>query len=172
MQQEYVERVVDLTEPDANQLYDVSVEDAREIVLNGSAEAVGRIDGSFALVARRGKTVIMARSLDRPMRYFLAKRQAGPVLIVADRIDAIHNWLKAEGLDAQFHPSYTRMAPAHHVVELQLIGCPDPDPIYTRFFDPPPAILPPDLDHIGRLYIGALADEISKYLQSVPDAEP
>ena len=44
MQQEYVERVVDLTEPEANQLYDVSVEDAREIVLNGSAEAVGSED--------------------------------------------------------------------------------------------------------------------------------
>ena len=78
----------------------------------------------------------MARSLDRPMRYFLAKRQEGPVLIVAARIDEIYSWLKAEGLEAQFHPSYTRMVPAHHVVALQLIGCPDPDPVYTRFFTP------------------------------------
>ena len=97
---------------------------------------MGRIAGSFALVAREGKTVKMARSLDRPLRYFLAKRQEGPVLIVAARIDAIYDWLKAEGLEAQFHPSYTRMVPAHHVVELQLIGCPDPDPVYTRFFTP------------------------------------
>ena len=34
-----------------------------------------------------------ARSLDRPMRYFLAKRAEGPALIVADRIDAIFNQL-------------------------------------------------------------------------------
>src|ERR1700677_114434 len=108
MQQQYVERVVDLTEPEANQIYRLSVEEAREIVLNGSAEAVGRITGSFALVARAGKTVKMARSLDRPLRYFLAKRQAGPVLIVAARIDAIYHWLEAEGLGGQFHPSYTR----------------------------------------------------------------
>ncbi len=54
------------------------------------------------------------------MRYFWAKRQAGPVLIKSDRIDTIFDWLKAEGLDGQFHPSYTRMVPAHHVVELQL----------------------------------------------------
>ena len=54
MQQEYIERVVDLTEPEANQLYSLSVEEAREIVLNGTAEAVGRIAGSFALVARAG----------------------------------------------------------------------------------------------------------------------
>ena len=55
---------------------------------------------------------------------------------MAPRIDAIFDWLKSEGLDGQFHPSYTRMVPAHHVVELQLIGCPDPDPVYTRFFTP------------------------------------
>jgi asparagine synthase (glutamine-hydrolysing) len=172
MQQEYVERVVDLTEPEANQLYGVSVEDAREIVLHGSAEAVGRIAGSFALVARAGKTVRMARSLDRPMRYFLAKRQAGPVLIVAARIDAIYNWLKAEGLEAQFHPSYTRMVPAHYVVALQLIGCPDPDPVYSRFFTPAQGALTTDLDQIGRAYIGALADEITQWLQCVPEHEP
>jgi asparagine synthase (glutamine-hydrolysing) len=172
MQQEYIDRVVDLTEPEANQLYGVSVEDAREIVLNGSAEAVGRIAGSFALVARAGKTVRMARSLDRPMRYFLAKRQAGPVLIVAARIDAIYNWLKAEGLEAQFHPSYTRMVPAHYVVALQLIGCPDPDPVYSRFFTPAQGALTTDLDQIGRAYIGALADEITQWLQCVPEHEP
>ncbi len=70
------------------------------------------------------------------MRYFLAKRQEGPVLVVASRIDTIYEWLKSEGLDGQFHPSYTRMVPAHHVVEIQLVGCPDPDPVYTRFFTP------------------------------------
>jgi asparagine synthase (glutamine-hydrolysing) len=101
--------------------------------LYGTAEAVGRIAGPFAVVAREGKTVKMARSPDRPMRYFLAKRQEGPVLIVAARIDTIYNWLKAEGLEGQFYPSYTRMVPAHHVVELQLIGCPDPDPVLHPF---------------------------------------
>jgi asparagine synthase (glutamine-hydrolysing) len=172
MQQQYVERVVDLTEPEANQIYRLSVEEAREIVLNGSAEAVGRITGSFALVARAGKTVKMARSLDRPLRYFLAKRQAGPVLIVAARIDAIYQWLQAEGLQAQFHPSYTRMVPAHHVVALQLIGCPDPDPVYTRFFTPCQGALTTDLNQIGAAYIGALADELAQWLQRVPAHEP
>src|SRR5579872_2864579 len=107
MADHYVERVVDLTEPSANQLYDLPAEAAREILLRGPAERVSEISGSFALVARCGKTVKMARSLDRPMRYFLAKRQEGPVLIVAHRIDAIFDWLKTENLEAQFHPSYT-----------------------------------------------------------------
>jgi asparagine synthase (glutamine-hydrolysing) len=172
MQQQYVERVVDLTEPEANQIYRLSVEEAKETVLHGSAEEVGRIAGSFALVAREGKMVKMARSLDRPLRYFLAKRQEGPVLIVAARIDAIYNWLKAEGLEAQFHPSYTRMVPAHYVVTLQLIGCPDPDPVYTRFFTPAQASLTTDLDQIGRAYIGALADELAEWLPRVPAHEP
>jgi asparagine synthase (glutamine-hydrolysing) len=106
------------------------------------------------------------------MRYFLAKRQEGPALIVASRVDTIFQWLKTEGLDGQFHPSYTRMVPAHHVVELQLIGCPDPDPVYTRFFAPPSGTLPADLDVIGETYIAALAEEISQWLQSIPGAEP
>ncbi len=169
---QYVERVVDLTDPDANQIYNMRLDDARRLLLEQPAEAVQSIEGSFALLARSGKTVRMARSLDRPMRYFLAKRSEGPALIVAPRIDAIYDWLKSEGLDSQFHPSYTRMVPAHHVVELQLVGCPDPDPVYTRFFTPPMATLPADPDAIGRAYIGALAEEISRWLQSIPEQEP
>jgi asparagine synthase (glutamine-hydrolysing) len=167
----YVERVVDLLDPEANQIYNLSADDARDLLLRRPADAM-QIQGSFALIARCGKTVAMARSLDRPMRYFLAKRQAGPVLVVADRIDTIHQWLKSEGLDGQFHPSYTRMVPAHYVVELQLIGCPDPDPAYTRFFDPQPAELPADVEIIGKTYISALADEISQFLKSVPSDAP
>ena len=168
----YIEQLIDLTEPGANQIYNLSIEDARDLILNQPASDVLQIQGSFALVARAGKTVRMARSLDRPMRYFLAKKVAGPALIVAHRIDAIYNWLKAAGLEAQFHPSYTRMVPAHHVVEIQLVGCPDPDPLYTRFFTPDRQVLAPDLDQLGRAYIGALADEIAQWLRLLPESEP
>lgn len=168
----YIERVVDLTELEANQIFNLSVEEARARLHAGDPNAVRGIHGSFALVSREGKIVRMARSLDRPMRYFLAKRQEGPVLIVASRIDAIYEWLKRDGLEAQFHPSYTRMVPAHYIVELQLIGCPDPDPTYTRFFSPVSGSLPTDLDEIGRAYIGALQEEISQWLQRVPQQEP
>ena len=106
------------------------------------------------------------------MLFRSAKRAEGPALIVADRIDSIYNQLKAEGLHGQFHPSYTRMIPAHYVVELQLIGCPDPDPTYTRYFTPQRNSLTTDLDEIGRRYIGALADEIAKWLKRIPSHEP
>ena len=169
---QYVERVVDLIDSDANQIFGQSLDDARRSLFACTPDQVGRISGSFALIANEGKTVRMARSLDRPMRYFLAKRQEGPVLIVAPRIDTIYQWLKAEGLESQFHPSYTRMVPAHHVVELQLIGCPDPDPVYTRFFTPAMGVLSTDLDQIGQAYIGALADELAQWLPRVPAHEP
>ncbi|HEY6447433.1 MAG TPA: asparagine synthase-related protein [Acidobacteriaceae bacterium] len=174
---QYIERVVDLTDPAANQIDNLAIEEARRILLVGPAEAVQHIHGSFALIARAGKTVKMARSLDRPMRYFLAKRQEGPALIVAHRIDAIFDWLKAEGFADQFHPSYTRMVPAHHVVEIQLIGCPDPDPVYTRFFTPrspqdAEAALPADTSAIGRAYVAALADEVTQWLRGLPSDAP
>src|SRR5437762_768365 len=162
-----IERVVDLLLPSHNRIYNMTVDEARQRVLSGKPEAVRDIDGSFALLAREGKTIRMARSLDRPMRYFLAKRHEGPALIVADRIDTIYNQLKAEALDSQFHPSYTRMVPAHYVTEIQLVGCPDPDPTYRRYFTPQRNALPADLDEIGRRYIGALADEIAKWLKEI-----
>jgi asparagine synthase (glutamine-hydrolysing) len=93
-------------------------------------------------------------------------------LFVADRIDTLYRALDREGLAAQFHPSYTRMVPAHYVLELRLVGCPDPDPTYTRFFDPPRGVLPPDLDEIGRRYVGALAGEIEKWITAIDGRAP
>ena len=162
-----ISRVVDLLDPDLNRIFNMEMEDARARVLSGDPSAVRAIDGSFALVAHEGRTVRLARSMDRPMRYFLAKRHEGPALYVADRIDRLHEALKADGLAAQFHPTYTRMVPAHYIVDLALVGCPDPDPTYTRFFTPERGTLPRDLDAIGRQYIGALAEEIAKWLRAV-----
>ena len=172
MTNQYLERLVDLTEPSANRILNMTLGEARARILAGSAEAVREIDGSFALVAKNGKVVRMARSLDRPLRYFLAKRHEGPALVVAHRIDAIWNWLKQEGFEAQFHPSYTRMVPAHYVVQIHLVGCPDPDPVCERFFTPPRNAFPTNLQHLGENYIGALAHEIKRWLVSLPDEEP
>jgi asparagine synthase (glutamine-hydrolysing) len=115
---QHVERVVDLLDPSLNHLFNMDVDEARRRVLSNDPASVRAIEGSFAIVARDGITVRLARSMDRPMRYFLAKRQEGPALFVADRIDALQRALAAEGLDDQFHPSYTRMVPAHHLVEI------------------------------------------------------
>src|SRR5262245_20747421 len=156
----HIDRVVDLLDPRLTRLYNDNTDEARCRVLSGDAAAVRAIDGSFAIVTRDVITVRMARSMDRPMRYFLAKRHEGPALFVSDRIDTLHRALADNGLDGQFHPSYTRMVPAHHIVELQLVGCPDPSPTFTRFFTPERGALPPDLNVIGERYVGALARAI------------
>ncbi|MGH7694589.1 MAG: asparagine synthase-related protein, partial [Gemmatimonadaceae bacterium] len=148
-----------------------SEHEARQRLLTADPRSVLEINGSFALVARDGDRVVLARSLDRPMRYFLAKATDGPVLLVAERIDEIAAELKRRGWLAQFHPSYTRMVPAHHVTTLRLIGCPDPNPVYRRFFDPPRGNLPADPDLIGQQYIEALYNELRAWL-AVQDAAP
>src|SRR5882724_350530 len=167
MHSEYVEKIVDLTDASANRFLNLSVEEARARIMDGPAEAVRAIEGSFAIVAQRGKTVRLARSLDRPMRYFLAKRQEGPALIVAHRIDRIRDWLKQNGFQDQFHPNYTRMVPAHYVVQIELVGCPDPDPVYERFFTPARNAFSGNLDDLGKNYIGALAAEIKQWLANI-----
>jgi len=161
-----IERVVDLTDPDKNAIYNMTVEAARAAVATGDVHKVRLIDGQFALVAASGQTVRMARSIGRPLRYFIAKRHEGPSLIAADRIDTIAGYLKEEGLADQFHPSYTRMVPAHWITEIALIGCPDPNPVYQRFFAPQRNRLQPDVALIGTTYIQALHDEIVKWLRS------
>src|SRR6185436_311702 len=159
-----IAQVVSLIRPDSQHLWAMTEDDARQRLVDADAASVLGIDGSFALVAQDGQRVMLARSLDRPLRYFLAKAVEGPVLIVAERIDEIAGELARHGWAEQFHPSYTRMVPAHHVTTLRLIGCPDPNPIHRRFFDPPRETLPPDLDVIGRQYIEALYAELRRWL--------
>lgn len=168
----YVERLVDLLDPAANVLLNMSPGEAVRRVGSGDPDQVRAIDGQFALIHKQGSTVRMARSIGRPMRYFLAKRAEGPCLVVAERIDEIHAFLRSEGLAGQFHPSYTRMVPAHYLVELALIGCPDPSPRNVRFLTPQANRLGTDLDEIGGAYIGTLAGAISRWLEQIEPREP
>ena len=166
MNNQYVSRVKDLTNPEKNVIYNMTHEEAVNIVRSGDVDAVRKIDGQFSLVSVEGRTIRMARSIGRPIRYFIAKRPGGPELVIAERIDAIYDYLKKEGLDHQFHPSYTRMAPAHYITKIELLGCPDPNPVYSRFFKPERnSITTEDTDTIGEKYIGTLYNEIKKWLK-------
>jgi len=170
--EQQIHDVIDLIDPGLHRVRNMEMPEARRRILRGTPQEVRAIRGSFALVAWSGTTVRMARSMDRPMRYFLAKRKDGPALVVADRIDAIASWLREHGLSDQFHPSYTRMVPAHHVVEIQLVGCPDPDPTYVRFLTASATPVPADVEEIGRRYIAATATQVVEWLQGIPTDEP
>ena len=87
-----IQRIVDLTDVSKNIIYNMSVEEARNLVKNGNSKEVRSIDGQFALVAVNGKTVRLARSISRPLRYFIAKRKDGPCLVAADRMDLIFDF--------------------------------------------------------------------------------
>jgi asparagine synthase (glutamine-hydrolysing) len=162
--QKYVHRVIDLIGDASQRMWNMSTREARARLRSSRPQDLLELRGSFALVERDGDEVLMARSLDRPMRYFLAKEVEGPLLIVGERIDELCDALAAEGHAEQFHPTYTRMVPAHHVTVLRLIGCPDPNPVHRRFFAPPRATLAADLDLIGRTYVEALHHEIHDWL--------
>ena len=167
-----IERVINLLDASDNTFLNTTHDEAVAAVESGDVERVRALDGQFAILARHKHFVRMARSIGRPMRYFLAKQKTGPCLIVAERMDEILEFMKSEGIDDQFHPSYTRMVPAHFVVELALVGCPDPNPINNRFFSPQQNKLSTDLNEIGAAYIGAAAKEMDSWLDTIPKDAP
>jgi len=136
------------------------------------AEALARTDGHFAAVGRDGKTVRLARTIGIPLRYFVAKMYHGPFLVVSDRMDRIFSWCQEQRIAWQFEPAYTRMVPAHYLVELDQVGCPDPAPRYQRFFDPPVGRGSPDLHEAGAAYISAASRALRQWITAVPDGEP
>ncbi|MFT5516316.1 MAG: asparagine synthase (glutamine-hydrolyzing) [Rhodothermales bacterium] len=172
IQHAYKERVVDLMDPSADVFLTGTRDDVVRALEAADVEGLRSVSGQFAVMQRSGKRVRLARSIGRPMRYFLAKRAEGPCLVVAERMDEIRDFLDAEGLGDQFHPSYTRMVPAHYMIELELVGCPDPSPQYNRFFDPKQGNLAPDPEAIGQNYIGALAQACDRWLDTVPVDAP
>ncbi|HET9776575.1 MAG TPA: asparagine synthase-related protein [Gemmatimonadaceae bacterium] len=167
-----ISRIINLIPKESQRLWSTDESEALRRMLASDVNGVLRLDGSFALVAQEGERVLLARSLDRPLRYFLAKATDGPVLIVAERIDEIAAELARRGWSSQFHPSYTRMVPAHHLTTLRLVGCPDPNPVHQRFFDPPRGTQPADLDVIGRHYIEAVYAELRRWLAAQDSAAP
>src|SRR5690349_6454415 len=145
---EGVERLIDLTGFQAS----ADVRDRDGVLAAIHAGDVARLSntgGHFAGTSRDGQTVRLARTIGVPLRYFVAKMYHGPFLVVADRIDRIFDWCQSQRIGWQFEPAYTRMIPAHYLVELDQVGCPDPMPRYRRFFEPEIATGPADVGTLG-----------------------
>ncbi len=168
-----IERLVDLSGARQSALSGPSLEQVQDAVQHGDAGALAQSDGHFAAVARDGQTVRLARTIGIPLRYFVAKMFHGPFLVVSDRIDTLYNWCQEQKIGWQFDPMYTRMIPAHYLVEIDQIGCPDPAPRYRRFFNPPVGKGPADIEAAGAAYVGAAYEAIKAWLGTVvPSGEP
>ena len=167
-----VERLVDLVGPRGNALSGMTPDAIGEAVQAGDVTTLAGTAGHFAATARDGKTVRMARTIGVPLRYFVAKMFHGPFLVVSDRIDTLYEWCQSEKIGWQFDPLYTRMVPAHYLVEIDQIGCPDPAPRYQRFFEPPVATGPADIAALGATYVGGALESLTRWLRTIPADEP
>jgi asparagine synthase (glutamine-hydrolysing) len=169
---EGVDRLVDLVGTRSAGLTGASDAQVAEWTSRCDAESLERTDGHFAAVGRDGKTVRLARTIGIPLRYFVAKMYHGPFLVVADRMDQIFAWCREQRIAWQFEPAYTRMVPAHYIVELDQVGCPDPAPRYQRFFNPPIGLGPTDLDEAGAVYVSAALRALEQWIARVPNGAP
>ncbi len=166
-----VERLVDLTGHRSSALTGASLEQVAEAVRRGDATALAGTGGHFAAVARDGQTVRLARTIGLPLRYFVAKMFHGPLLVAADRMDRLYDWCCEQRIGWQFDPLYTRMIPAHYLVEIDQVGCPDPNPRYHRFFTPRVGHGSTDMAELGAAYARASLGSLRDWLRQVPDGE-
>ena len=167
-----IDRTVDLIGPRFSGLSGAGAQDVVSAIRRCDTSALAATDGHFAAIARDGRTVRLARTIGIPLRYFVAKMYHGPFLVVSDRIDRIFDWCQSERIGWQFDPAYTRMVPAHHVTELDQVGCPDPSPRYSRFFNPRIAQGSADIDEAGAAYLQAAFLVVRDWLSRVPADEP
>jgi asparagine synthase (glutamine-hydrolysing) len=169
---EGVDRLIDLAGPRTMALTGASEPDVIAAVGRCDAAALAATDGHFAVTARDGKTVRLARTIGIPLRYFVAKMYHGPFLVVAERMDQIFAWCREQRIAWQFDPAYTRMVPAHHIVELDQVGCPDPSPRSHRFFDPPVGLGSTDVNEAGAAYIATTYESVLRWMKTVPAEDP
>jgi asparagine synthase (glutamine-hydrolysing) len=163
-----VHRHVDLVGVKTSALTGASADSLAAAVRVSDVAALSRAGGHFALAVREGNDVRLARTIGIPLRFFVAKMFHGPFLVVADRIDTIYEWCLSENVGWQFDPLYTRMVPAHHLVEVEQVGCPDPNPVYRRFFEPAIGGGSLDVAELGAEYARAALGALEDWLAGVP----
>lgn len=169
---EGVDRLVDLVGVRTCALRGGSPDEVASAVTRGDIDRLAQTDGHFAATGREARTVRMARSIGVPLRYFVAKMYHGPFLVVSDRMDRMFDWCQEQRIGWQFDPYYTRMVPAHYLIEIDQVGCPDPAPRYRRFFNPPIATGTTDLAASGAVYVRAAYDALRGWLADTPAGEP
>src|SRR5262249_43574815 len=162
---EGVERLVSLVETQTSTLINNAVRQC-------DITALGNTDGHFAAVEREGKTIRLARTIGIPLRYFVAKMYHGPYLVVGERMDQLFEWCQQQRIGWQFDPAYTRMIPAHYLVEIDQVGCPDPAPRYHRFFNPTIGKGSDDIEEAGAHYIRSTYGVLKIWLATIPAGAP
>jgi len=167
-----VERLVDLTGPRESGLSGAPLDEIAEAVRAGDTRPLSTSDGHFAAAGRDGQTVRLARTIGLPLRYFVAKMFHGPFLVVGDRIDRLYEWCCGQKIGWQFDPLYTRMIPAHYLVEIDQVGCPDPNPRYHRFFNPEVGGGLDDPAELGARYVAAAYEATRSWVSRVPEGHP
>ena len=166
-----VERLVDLAGMSGSGLTGASLDQIHDGIQTCDLTPLSMSNGHFAGTARDGKTVRMARTIGIPLRYFVAKMFHGPFLVVADRIDTLYDWCVSQKIGWQFDPLYTRMVPAHYLLEIDQIGCPDPSPRYHRFFNPVLEQGSTDIDELGANYVKAAYIALKNWIATIPAEE-
>ena len=167
-----IERLVDLSGINSSALTGLDHGGIEAAIRTNDATALSTTGGHFAGTARDGQSVLMARTVAIPLRYFVAKMFHGPFLVVAERVETLYDWCVSQKIGWQFDPLYTRMVPAHYITSIEQIGCPDPAPQYNRFWNPVVGQGSADISEAGASYVSAAYEATKGWLAGLPADSP
>lgn len=106
-----VDRPVDMAGPRESGLTGAAFADVVGAILSPNLRRLASTDGHFAAVEREGEVVRLSRSIDLPLRYFVAKRFHSPFLVVVDRIDRLYDNCRTQKIGCQFDSLDIRQRP-------------------------------------------------------------
>ena len=149
-----IARLVDLVDPGRQQILNLSVDEARGRLLDDDPAAVLGIHGSFALAARDVERCAWRAASTGRCATSWPRRRDGPCWSSPSASTRSARCLEAEGYGGQFHPTYTRMVPAHHVTRVGWSAAPTRTPSTGASSIRRAACCPPTGDEIGRALRG------------------
>lgn len=176
--------VHDLTSHNGNIILGNSLEHAKAIITDGDVDRLRELNGQYGIVGRNNTksdvtkydVVRLARSVAQPLRYAFVDSDGGESdreshVFVSDRIEtimkAIRNEERLQGVE--FHFTYTRMVPAHTLVELCFSETGYQHTRQTRFLEP--IEQPSDIRTIGEAYGRAVYEAVKGFIEQVPEQE-
>lgn len=141
---------------------------AIDCVTRGDLEALNILNGQYFLWGGQKDSVRLARNSSVPFRYLVVDGNWQSHVFISNRMDDIITAARAEGLKG-FDVTYTRMVPAHTLVEILFNENGYHKTAQKRYITP--IAQPSDISAIGKAYVEAVYRAVKGFVEQMHEGE-